>query len=915
MTRRHDPPPLLKTDWRQASRYYQALHGTNPTEFRFIKRGSPTISLWGDLAEITDPGHRTLKRMTRLNSDGYGAYMVVNTPNPTTGHQKIITDGKGSITDTDIVAATAFFVELDRNEQRPGSNYDLLAEAELKPSLIVQSSQPHKLHGYWLVVDCGDMNLWRRLQAQLIAKFAGDPACKNPSRVMRIPGFWHTKTNTPIQSRILLDDPQANYTTAEIIELFNLDPDLEIYSEAPNNTTLNDWAPPPGVAERIKQRAERQAARVAKTDVGRHRSLLWLAMSCRENNLPRTDADRLAVHLADLLPPRHTGPIPHDEALAALDWAYQHAAGKNTPMHTQATTTTTSTEPGETVDDLAKPAATAPITIQNGGYAHVKETQNGPIYRQLTNWVFTPTTTLEWPDGTIGHRGTLAINTTTRHTIDLPAKAWSSRRDLLADISSHNAVIFTNSNSDIAYIRQFILTNSPTLPTARGVTTFGLHNLNGTWAELYQDTLHDQLFYAGTPVDPGPAYRALRAGTHEQIEAARRTIRTLLTLITPSAAMALIGYGLASAFSPRLTPLLGDRLPFLYITGERESGKSSSIELVLTLTTGHSSARLRKAPNLTPYQYDSSFANMNNRLAALDEYRPGSIDDSQLRKHHDLGVKWRGSGIAAKDHAYILNAPLIVAGEGFTEDAAALSRGPLYFILQEDRGDTQTYLSVQAAPNWAYAAHLTQTARTLPEPDHQTRFQRAHQLAKTAANARGGPRLEFALTYIAYGLLHAQADVDADLFNDTNIQLALEVGVQQTLEGGDESKTNLETFLEQLGSAATESKDPSACVIPGVLDGTVIIRVSPSVELVKRRYGREAAIGNARLVRQYAQKLEWIEKAETHKSHLNEVVRGLRINLPLAPKRCDLSALEHLERQQRATPRGTSQPSWHEGMR
>lgn len=900
--------PLLETDWQQASRFYQAIHGTNPTEFRFIKRGAPTISLWGDLHNITTPTHRSLKRMTRLNNDGYGAYMIINTPDPQAGTAKFLTKGgTGSITDNDITHATALFVELDNPEPRDGHNYELLAEAELKPSLIIQSSAPNKVHAYWIVVDLGDMTLWKRLQAQLIAKFGGDPACKNPSRVMRIPGFWHTKAE-PIQSRILLDDPQAVYTLADIIDIFQLDPDLEVYSEAPANATPDDWTPPPGIAERLLERAERQARKVAATDVGRHRSLLWLAMSCRENNLPRPQADQLATRLADLLPPRKTGPIPHHEATAAIDWAYQHAAGKNPPL--RGTITINQEAGGETIDDLAHPAAHAPITIQNGGYAHVKDTQNGPIYRQLTNWVFTPTITLEWPDGTIGHRGTLTINTTTRHTIDLPAKAWSSRRDLLNEISSHNAVIFTNSNSDIAYIHQFILTNTPKLPTARGVTTYGLHHLNGLWAELYQDTLHDQLFYAGTPVDPGPAYRALRPGTPDEIEAARRTIRTLPDLITPSAAMALIGYGLASAFSPRLTPLLGDRLPFLYITGERESGKSSSIELILALTTGHSSARLRKAPNLTPYQYDSSFANLNNRLAALDEYRPGSIDDSQLRKHHDLGIKWRGSGIAAKDHAYILNSPLIVAGEGFTEDAAALSRGPLYFILQEDRGDTQTYLSVQAAPNWAYATHLTEAARNLPETTHQERFKHAHNLAKAAANARGGPRLEFALTYIAYGLLHAQEDVDADQFSDANIQLTLEVGVQQTLEGGDESKTNLETFLEQLGSAATESKDPSACVVPGALEGTVIVRVSPAVELVRRRYGKDAAISNARLVRQYAQKLEWVEKADTHKSHLNEVIRGLRINLPLAPKRCDLSALEHLDRQLR-TPYRNSQPSWH----
>lgn len=912
------PKPTLPTDWHQASRFYNLIHNGHPTEFRFIN-GTRVTGLWGDLTDApnTDPNHKSLRQMTRLNSHGYGAYMVINTPNPQAGTAKFNTrNAKGTITDNEITHATALFVDLDRPEKRTNANLDALQEAEIPPSLIVQSSYPHKVHGYWLIADLGDINLWRRLQAQLIAKFSGDPACKNPSRIMRIPGFWHTK-GEPIQSR-LISDPGTTYTVAEITEIFELDPDLEVYSEAPTNTNNDDWVPPPGINERLMRAATKRAQAVTNTDTGRHNALLWFAMSCRENNLNPTEANTLMLRFANQLPARQAGPISHKEATDALEWAYAKKAGQNAPWRTQNPTITTTNNPNDNnppddLDTITSPSAKAPITIQAGGYASIRDTTKGPITTQLTNWTFTPTLTLTWPDGSTGHRGELTINTTHTHQIDLPSKAWTSRRDLLTHIGQYDAVIFANSNSDIAHIRQFILTNHPNLPTAQGVTTYGLHNINNTWAHLYQNTHHEKIFYVGTPVDPGPAYRNLKPGTPEQINQARQTIRQLLELITPAAAMALIGYGMASTFSPRITPLLGDRLPFLYITGERESGKSSSIELILTLTTGHPSARLRKAPGLTPYQYDSSFANLNNRLAALDEYRPGSIDDAQLRKHHDLGIKWRGSGIAAKDHAYILNAPLIVAGEGFTEDAAALSRGPLYFINKEDRGNTQTYLNTQTAPNWAYAHHLAQQAGQLPEPDHQTRFQHAHNLAKTAANNRGGPRLEFALTYIAYGLLHAQADVCADLFNDQNIQLTLEVGVTQTLEGGDESKTNLESFFEQLGSVAAETKDPSAYLIPGTVEGTVIVRISPAVELVKRRYGRDAAISNARLLRQYAQKPEWVDTAENHKAINNYLVRGIRVLLPLAPKRCDLSALEYLEQQLRHGTNSEHQTSLYGG--
>ena len=87
------------------------------------------------------------------------------------------------------------------------------------------------------------------------------------------------------------------------------------------------------------------------------------------------------------------------------------------------------------------------------------------------------------------------------------------------------------------------------------------------------------------------------------------------------------------------------------------------------------SARLTKASGMSPYQYDVAHSGANNIMALLDEYRPGEIDDAQLRKHHDLGTRWRGSGVGGKDHAYELNAPLAVFGEGFTDDAATRSPG------------------------------------------------------------------------------------------------------------------------------------------------------------------------------------------------------------------------------------------------
>lgn len=900
MPRKRTPKPQHPIDWTQASRFHQLIHDQNETEYRFIKPGKPSISKWGDLLDVTDPTHPALTDMQRLNDNGYGAYMVINQPHPNTATK--IHAGKGSTNDDDIQAATALFVDIDRDETKPGDNLTQLEDAEVPPSLIIQSSAPHKVHGYWLLDDLTDMHLWRRLQVQLIAHFGADPVCRNPSRIMRIPGFWHHKTE-PTQTR-LLTTTNTTYSSLELIELFNLDPELD--PEPPAVDLPDDYTPP--AVELLLNRpfTKRMTRKVHTTDKGRHNTVLWWAQHLRENGIDKWDALGSAKAFASMLPARHIeGPVPPDEIIDAINWAYAKNAGRNKPIRqTGLETIAVSDERGrgnaprgnandDDLDDITAPAARAPITIQAGGYAKVRDTRDGPVFTQLTNWTFTPTLNLKWPDRTTGHRGTLTINATQHHTIDLPAKAWASRRELLNHIGGHNAAIFANSNSDIAQIQQFLLTNHPGLPTAKGVTTYGLHQHNNQWIALYDGTPHPELFYAGTPVDPG-AYQAPTPGTPEQIQAARQTIAALPHLITPAAALAMLGYATASAYAPRLTPALGDRLPFLYITGERESGKSSSIELVLALTAGHPSARLKKAQGLTPYQYDVAYSNLNNRLAALDEYRPGALDDAQLRKHHDLGSKYRGSGIAAKDHAYHLNSPLIVAGEGFTEDAATLSRGPLYFIAKEDRGETKTYLATQAAPNWAYAHHLAETARTLPEDQHQTRLEEAWELSRTATERRGGPRLQFAMTFIAYGLLHLKAD-GLNFITNQAISRCLEVGVNQTLEDGTESKTNLETFLEQVGSAASDAKDPSMVIVPTSTYGVVIIRISGAVELVKRRYGANAAISNPRLLRQYAQKIPWVDANGVHRDRFNSVIRGIKVDLREAPARCDLGMLEALD--------------------
>src|SRR5690606_21895575 len=107
---------------------------------------------------------------------------VVNRPN-LEARRRVLDLGL-STRDEDIADATALFVEIDREESREGANLQQVLDAEAPPSIVVQSSTANKVHAYWLVDDM-PLDLWERLQPQMIERFDADPKCRNLSRIMR----------------------------------------------------------------------------------------------------------------------------------------------------------------------------------------------------------------------------------------------------------------------------------------------------------------------------------------------------------------------------------------------------------------------------------------------------------------------------------------------------------------------------------------------------------------------------------------------------------------------------------------------------------------------------------------------------------------------------------------------------------
>jgi len=170
----------LTPDLSQAQAFLDALDPAGIFTFQTFPEGetkssvSPTI-LHGTLKEHAE-------RLTALNNAGHGIFVMINEGN---------LKGRSA---SDVVRVRALFVDSDDGPIEP------LLTAAIAPDIAVESS-PGKGHGYFVVNDC-PLSKFKERQHALAARFNGDRAVCDLSRVMRLPGFWHLK-GAPFQTRLI----------------------------------------------------------------------------------------------------------------------------------------------------------------------------------------------------------------------------------------------------------------------------------------------------------------------------------------------------------------------------------------------------------------------------------------------------------------------------------------------------------------------------------------------------------------------------------------------------------------------------------------------------------------------------------------------------------------------------------------
>ncbi len=126
----------------------------------------------------------------------------------------------GGDRDEEIINFRACFAEMD--DVPLVEQHAAFDAAPIPPTIRVETLK--SVHGYWLLQPGATAAEWRELQARLIHYFKSDPKIKNPSRVMRLPGFNHVRYSNGLLSYkpvvVAAFDPTRKFAIGELLAAF-----------------------------------------------------------------------------------------------------------------------------------------------------------------------------------------------------------------------------------------------------------------------------------------------------------------------------------------------------------------------------------------------------------------------------------------------------------------------------------------------------------------------------------------------------------------------------------------------------------------------------------------------------------------------------------------------------------------------
>ena len=193
--------PAIKPDLEVADEFFEFIATKEDLNWRTFD-DSETGSVgprkfFGQLEDVKE-------RLSHENSNGAGIFWLVNIC------------GKGQ-TDSEVTGVRSLFLDLD------GAPLDPVLRTQAVPHVILETS-PGKHHCYWLITSGFPVTSFTRFQKSIARRFNGDALVCNPSRVMRVPGFYHMKDpSNPFMSRIISKVEMMPYDPKDLVKALDLE--------------------------------------------------------------------------------------------------------------------------------------------------------------------------------------------------------------------------------------------------------------------------------------------------------------------------------------------------------------------------------------------------------------------------------------------------------------------------------------------------------------------------------------------------------------------------------------------------------------------------------------------------------------------------------------------------------------------
>ena len=173
--------------------------------------------------EVIKGNFTNLDKFAELNSSGMRVYLVVNS---------------GGDKDIEITQCHAFFAEWDNIPKEKQLN--IYKEKNLPVPTFMLDTGGKSIHYYWVSKSPVAPEVWQPIQRRLLDYCKADTSIKNPSRVMRLAGFYYIdKEGNPTVKSQIINVTGKEYSVEDIAQVL---PEPKV--EAPRYKkviTKSDW--------------------------------------------------------------------------------------------------------------------------------------------------------------------------------------------------------------------------------------------------------------------------------------------------------------------------------------------------------------------------------------------------------------------------------------------------------------------------------------------------------------------------------------------------------------------------------------------------------------------------------------------------------------------------------------------------